>query len=57
MLDPDGKTISFKMEKAAKLEHMREWVKGLKVDHDQSLIYCWDQENVCFYQLKNTIDK
>lgn len=32
LLDPDGKSLSFVIEKVAKLEGMGDWVKGIKID-------------------------
>ena len=49
MLDPDGRNITFKLERVAQLPMMDEWVKGLKLDVANNLIIAWDQESVCFY--------
>jgi hypothetical protein len=42
MLDPDGRNISFKLERVAQLPMMDEWVKGLKLDVPNNLIIAWD---------------
>ena len=55
MLDPDGKNIQFDMRDhdKKKLEHMNEWLKGLKIDAINNYIIAWDQQTVCFYQLRD----
>jgi hypothetical protein len=55
MLDPDGKNIQFDMRDhdKKKLEHMNEWLKGLKIDSINNYIIAWDQQTVCFYQLRD----
>lgn len=42
MLDPDGKNISFVLERITQLPMMNEWVKGLKIDTHNNLIIAWD---------------
>lgn len=56
MLDPDGRNISFKLERVLQLPMMDEWVKGLKIDVANNLIVAWDQESVCFYQLTDFLE-
>lgn len=54
LLDPDGKSMSFKLERITHLAEMDDWVKGLKIDAKENLIYAWNQESVCFYTLLKT---
>jgi WD40 repeat protein len=48
LLDPDGKTLEFELGPKIKLEKMPLWIKGLKVDEQQGIIFTWSQLKTCF---------
>jgi hypothetical protein len=41
MLDPDGKTLKFELGPKIKLKSMPLWIKGLKVDENEGIIFTW----------------
>lgn len=41
LLDPEGNTMEFKLGTKIKLEKMPLWVKGLKVDEKEGIIFTW----------------
>ncbi|CDW78455.1 wd repeat-containing protein 87 [Stylonychia lemnae] len=48
LLDPEGNTMEFKLGPKIKLEKMPLWVKGLKVDEVEGIIFTWSQLKTCF---------
>eukprot|EP00347_Sterkiella_histriomuscorum_P010595 403375671 len=48
LLDPEGNTMEFKLGPKIKLEKMPLWVKGLKVDEKEGIIFTWSQLKTCF---------
>lgn len=50
-MDPDGKSLSFELEKMCKLDLMDDWVKGIKIDVASNMVFAWDINSICFYAL------
>lgn len=53
LLDPEGNTMEFKLGPKIKLEKMPLWVKGLKVDEKEGIIFTWSQLKTCFNDISN----
>ncbi len=53
LLDPDGKTLEFELGPKIKLEKMPLWIKGLKVDDQQGIIFTWSQLKTCFNDISD----
>lgn len=43
MLDPEGKTMEFMITQKVKLKESPLWIKGLKVDLHQEIVFTWTQ--------------
>ena len=41
LLDPEGATMQFKLGPKIKLDKMPLWIKGLKVDEKEGIIFTW----------------
>lgn len=51
LLDPEGHTMTFSLGEKIKLEKM--WVKGMKVDEKEGIIFLWSQTKTCFNDLSS----
>jgi WD40 repeat protein len=51
LLDPEGATMEFTLGSKIKLEKMPLWVKGLKVNEKEEVIFTWSQLKTCFNDL------
>ena len=51
-LDPDGRSMKFEIGQKIKLESMPLWIKGMKVDETEGMIFTWSQVKTCFNDLE-----
>ena len=55
LLDPEGQFFSAALGPKIKMEKMPLWIKGLKVNTKQNVIFSWSQLKVCFNDLSGKI--
>lgn len=53
MLDPDGKNMQFELTNKWSINKGLWWIKGLKVDETEGMIFWWSQEVTCFNMLED----
>lgn len=42
ILDPEGRSLSFSIGQRMRIESKEMWLKGMKVDEKEGLIYTWN---------------
>ena len=55
LLDPEGNFFKAELGPKIKLEKMPLWVKGLKVNEKQNIIFSWSQLKACFNDMDGKI--
>jgi WD40 repeat protein len=55
LLDPEGNSFHAELGPRIKLEKMPLWIKGLKVNEKQNIIFSWSQLKACFNDLDGKI--
>ena len=55
LLDPEGHFFNANLGPKIKMEKMPLWIKGLKVNTKQNVIFSWSQLKVCFNDLSGKI--
>ena len=55
MLDPEGQFFQVELGPKVKLEKMPLWIKGLKVNEKQGMIFSWSQLKACFNDMEGRI--
>ena len=53
VLDPEGKNMEFEIGNKASVNKGLWWIKGLKVDESEGMIFWWSQEVTCFNLLED----
>lgn len=55
MLDPEGTFFNAELGPKMKLQKMPIWVKGLKINENQNIIFSWSTEELCLNNLDGKI--
>lgn len=53
VLDPEGRNMEFEIGNKVAINKGLCWIKGLKVDEAEGMIFCWSQEVTCFNLLED----
>ena len=53
ILDPEGRSLSFSIGQRMRIESKEMWLKGMKVDEKEGLIYTWNQVQTCFNDIED----